>query len=108
MGGFHTDLISVDGMKVSGSSVTVMPGAHTVVLRPGSGQENSFGYQPGYHFYSLVTAPLPSRRKRVTGIWLTLTLLRQPAGWKRSRSQTMVRETRGTSGAVTSVTALRT
>ena len=26
IGGFHTDLVSVDGMKVSGSSVAVMPG----------------------------------------------------------------------------------
>ena len=54
MGGFHTNLISVDGMRVSGSSLTVMPGAHTLVLRPAGGVENSFGYQPGYYFYSLV------------------------------------------------------
>jgi len=52
--GFHTDLISVDGMRVTSTSVAVTPGVHTIVLRPTSDVTNPFGYQQAYYLYSLV------------------------------------------------------
>ena len=52
--GFHTDLISVDGVKVPGTSAAVLPGPHTVVIRPGGDVISPYGYRQDYFFYSLV------------------------------------------------------
>lgn len=56
--GFHTDIVSIDGIKVSGLSAVVPPGQHTIILRPGSDLENPYGYSQAYTFYSLTDGSL--------------------------------------------------
>jgi hypothetical protein len=52
--GFHTYLVSVDGVKVPGLSATVTPGTHTVVMRPADDLVTPYGYNQAYYFYSRV------------------------------------------------------
>ena len=51
--GAYTDLVSADGAKVSGLSVTLTPGEHTVVMKP-SYPVDSYQFLGAYFFYSLV------------------------------------------------------
>jgi hypothetical protein len=51
--GAYTDLIASDGMKVSGMRVAVLPGRHTIVMKPSDNQD-AWGYG-AYFFYSRVT-----------------------------------------------------
>jgi len=53
--GPYTDLESVDGVKVSGLRVSVLPGKHTVGMRPSNYGSSYPGYLGPYYFYSLVT-----------------------------------------------------
>jgi hypothetical protein len=52
--GPYTDLVSVDGMKVRGLSVAVLPGKHTIEMKPSDNQE-AYAYTSQYLYYSLVT-----------------------------------------------------
>lgn len=53
--GAYTDIVSVDGMRVSGSSVAVTPGTHIVEMKPDQPIDNATYVGPGnYYFYSLV------------------------------------------------------
>ncbi len=51
--GAYTELVSYDGTKISSLSVTLLPGEHTVVMKPSYPIDNS-QYMGGYFFYSLV------------------------------------------------------
>jgi len=53
--GPYTDLESVDGVKVSSLSATVLPGKHTVGMRPSEYGTTYPGYVGPYYFYSRVT-----------------------------------------------------
>jgi len=50
--GAYTEIVSVDGTKVSSLNVTVLPGEHTVVMKPSYPVDNN--YATPYFFYSLV------------------------------------------------------
>ena len=50
--GAYTEIVSVDGTKVSSLNVTVLPGEHTVVMKPSYPLDNVYGTP--YYFYSLV------------------------------------------------------
>ena len=51
--GAYTEVVSVDGAKVSGLSVRVSPGEHTLVMKPSYPTDNTT-YTGGYFFYSNV------------------------------------------------------
>ncbi|MGD0661228.1 MAG: hypothetical protein ABSD38_24455 [Syntrophorhabdales bacterium] len=51
--GAYTELVSADGAKVSGLSVTLTPGEHTVVMKLAYPINNN-EFMGGYFFYSLV------------------------------------------------------
>jgi hypothetical protein len=51
--GAYTDLMASDGMKVPRLSVAVLPGRHTIVMKP-SDNQGLYGYG-AYFYYSLVT-----------------------------------------------------
>jgi hypothetical protein len=52
--GTHTDIVSVDGARVSGAKVVVLSGKHTIEMKPTDGDYSYYG--PGnYIFYSRVT-----------------------------------------------------
>ncbi len=51
--GAYTDLVSYDGTKVSGLSVALLPGEHTVVMKP-SYPTTSYQSMGGYFLYSNV------------------------------------------------------
>jgi hypothetical protein len=52
--GTHTDIVSVDGARVSGVKVVVLSGKHTIEMKPTDGDYSYYG--PGdYIFYSRVT-----------------------------------------------------
>jgi hypothetical protein len=55
-GGPYTDVIAADGMRVSGLSVALLPGGHTIEFKPSDNQQ-TYGYGP-YYFYSRVTGSI--------------------------------------------------
>ena len=52
--GAYTDLVSADGAKVSGLSVTLTPGEHTIVMKPSYPTDNMYYTMGGYYLYSNV------------------------------------------------------
>jgi hypothetical protein len=50
---FNTDLVAYDGTRVSDLSITVLPGEHTIELKPRESYE--YQQQGPYFFYSLGT-----------------------------------------------------
>ena len=55
--GPYTDLVTVDGVRVSGRVVSLLPGKHTIVMRPSTSQ-TTYGYNGAYMFYSNVDGSL--------------------------------------------------
>lgn len=55
-GGPYTDIVSVDGVPVSGDKVVLLPGVHNVAMRPSEQLYNDYDYYgPGnYIFYSRI------------------------------------------------------
>jgi hypothetical protein len=51
--GPYTELVSTDGTKISGLKVALLPGEHTVVMKPSYSIDNST-YMGAYFFYSNV------------------------------------------------------
>ena len=51
--GAYTELVSSDGTKVPGLSVAVLPGEHTIVMKPSYPTDN-YEFMGAYFFYSLV------------------------------------------------------
>ena len=51
--GPYTDLVAVDGTRVSSLSVAVLPGTHAIEMKPVDNID--YGYQGPYYFWSLVT-----------------------------------------------------
>ena len=51
--GAYTELVSADGAKVSGLSVTLTPGEHTVAMKPSYPIDN-YEFMGAYFFYSQV------------------------------------------------------
>lgn len=56
--GPYTDLVAIDGRKVSSLSVALLPGKHTVEIKPTDNLQ-AYGYGYGaYYFYSRVTGSI--------------------------------------------------
>jgi hypothetical protein len=55
--GPYTDLVSVDGVRVSGRVVSLLPEKHTIVMRP-SNSQTTYGYKEAYILYSNVDGSL--------------------------------------------------
>jgi hypothetical protein len=54
--GPYTDLVATDGVRVSGLSVALLPGKHTIEFKPSDNQQ-TYGYG-AYYFYSRVTGSI--------------------------------------------------
>lgn len=54
--GAYTDIVSIDGAGVSGTKITVLPGKHTLEMKPHEQIDSAYNYYaPGnYFFYSNV------------------------------------------------------